>query len=101
METGLAGKVASKHSLPVWIAASATIAIAIAGDLHSARAPILCCMAIGLWAFYFWPDVGQKPSRSNHRPLGFPGLVIALIAPAGLRFSRLVASPLGHFVAEI
>src|SRR5207249_1073956 len=31
METELAGKVASKHSLPVWIAASATIAIAIAG----------------------------------------------------------------------
>src|SRR5881409_337154 len=51
METELAGKVASKHSLPVWIAASATIAIA--GDLHSARAAILWCMAIGLWAFYF------------------------------------------------
>src|SRR5213595_585569 len=43
METGLAGKVASKHSLPVWIAASATIAtiaIAIAGD-HPGGDPVV------------------------------------------------------------
>ena len=101
METGLAGKVASKHSLPVWIAASATIAIAIAGDLHSARAAILWCMAIGLWAFYFWPDVAQKPSRSNPRPFSFAGLVIVLIAAAGTRLYRLVDLPLGPFVDEI
>jgi len=101
METGLAGKVASKHSLPVWIAASATIAIAIAGDLHSARAAILWCMAIGLWAFYFWPDVAQKPSRSNPRPFSLAGLVIVLIAAAGTRLYRLVDLPLGPFVDEI
>ena len=101
METRLAGKVASKHSLPVWIAASATIAIAIAGDLHSARAAILWCMAIGLWAFYFWPDVAQKPSRSNPRPFSLAGLVIVLIAAAGTRLYRLVDLPLGPFVDEI
>ena len=101
METELAGKVASKHSLPVWIAASATIAIAIAGDLHSARAAILWCMAIGLWAFYFWPDVAQKPSRSNPRPFSLAGLVIVLIAAAGTRLYRLVDLPLGPFVDEI
>ena len=99
METELAGKVASKHSLPVWIAASATIAIA--GDLHSARAAILWCMAIGLWAFYFWPDVAQKPSRSNPRPFSLAGLVIVLIAAAGTRLYRLVDLPLGPFVDEI
>ncbi|PYR87246.1 MAG: hypothetical protein DMG18_00290, partial [Acidobacteria bacterium] len=101
METELAGKVASKHRLPVWIAASATIAIAIAGDLHSARAAILWCMAIGLWAFYFWPDVAQKPSRSNPRPFSLAGLVIVLIAAAGTRLYRLVDLPLGPFVDEI
>ena len=99
METELAGKVASKHSLPVWIAASATIAIA--GDLHSPRAAILWCMAIGLWAFYFWPDVAQKPSRSNPRPFSLAGLVIVLIAAAGTRLYRLVDLPLGPFVDEI
>ena len=101
METELAGKVASKHSLPVWIAASATIAIAIAGDLHSARAAILWCMAIGLWAFYFWPDVAQKPSRSNPRPFSLAGLVIVLIAAAGTRLYRLVDLPLGPFASKL
>src|SRR5207244_13656744 len=100
METELAGKVASKHRLPVWIAASATIAIAIAGDLHSARAAILWCMAIGLWAFYFWPDVAQKASRSNPRPFSLAGLVIVLIAATGSRLCRLVALRLGPFLGR-
>src|SRR5437899_11514652 len=79
METRLAGKVASKHSLPVWIAASATIAIAIAGDLHIARAAILWCMPIGLCAFYFWPVVAQKPARSNPLPVSLVGLLLVLL----------------------
>src|SRR5205809_604176 len=101
MQTESAGKVARKHSLPVWIAASVAIAIAIAADLHSAWAAILWCVAIGLWAFYFWPDAAQKPSGSNPWTFSLAGLAIVLIAAAGARFYRLIDFPLGPFVDEI
>lgn len=101
MQTELAGKVVRKHSLPVWIAASAVIAIAIAADLHSTWAAILWCMALGLWAFYFWPEAAEKPSGSHPLPFSLAGLVIVLIAAAGARLYRLVDFPLGPFVDEI
>src|SRR2546426_2340814 len=102
MQSELAGKVVRRHSLPIWTAASLTIALAIATDLHSTWAAVLWFIAFALWAAHFWPGASEKkPFGWPSPPFTLTGLLVVSAGAALVRLYRLSDFPLGAFVDEI
>ena len=91
METGLAGKVASKHSLPVWIAASATIAIAMAGYGWDVSL-MLMMFALAIWLLL----VGMQSGRIFYSYCSGIAAGVSLYSYLG---ARIAVISLASFIA--
>src|SRR5437867_3615817 len=91
METELAGKVASKHSLPVWIAASATIAVAIAGYGWDVSL-MLMMFALAIWLLL----VGMQSGRIFYSYCSGIAAGVSLYSYLG---ARIAVISLASFIA--